>query len=148
MEEEEEEENCAQRVSVFLLAEERVPCSAVVLGPRRLGRLGTLRISVLPRRSQPPSPGVQMCKLHPGRVFPYLKACAHTEASYARSGEGMQNPVPYRLEGVLELTRTFRILDATAFLLEKKGDFAGAYALVHATLKENVTAFDTAYVHV
>jgi hypothetical protein len=60
----------------------------------------------------------------------------------------MQNPVPYRLEGVLELTRTFRILDATAFLLEKKGDFSGAYALVHATLKENVTAFDTAYVHV
>jgi len=86
-----------------------------------------------------------MCKLHAGRVFQYLRACAHTEAAYARSGEGMQNPVPYRLEAVLEMTRAFRILDATAFLLEKKGDYAGAYALVHATLKENVKQFDVAY---
>lgn len=85
-----------------------------------------------------------MCQLRPGRVFPYLKTCAQTEAAYARSGEGMQNPVPYRLEAILDLTRKFRILDATAFLLEKKGDFAAAYALVHATLKENVSKFDTA----
>jgi hypothetical protein len=58
----------------------------------------------------------------------------------------MANPVPYGVKRVLDMTRQHRILDATAFLLEKAGDYAGAYALVHATLKEKVAAFNDAHV--
>ena len=58
----------------------------------------------------------------------------------------MENPVPYGVRRVLEMTRQHRILDATAFLLEKAGDYAGAYALVHATLKEKVSVFNDAHV--
>ena len=58
----------------------------------------------------------------------------------------MVNPVPYGVKRVLDMTRQHRILDATAFLLEKAGDYAGAYALVHATLKEKVAAFNDAHV--
>ena len=70
-----------------------------------------------------------LCKMLPAQVYPYLR----------ESND-------YRLAETLELTRKYRITDATAWLLERKGDLPGAYALIHGTLLEKIKLFNQAYV--
>lgn len=70
-----------------------------------------------------------LCKMFPAKVYPYLRESKD-----------------YRLLESLELTRKYRITDATAWLLELKGDLPGAYALIHGTLLEKIKMFNQAYV--
>lgn len=70
-----------------------------------------------------------LCKLSPAKVYPYLRESKD-----------------YPLDECLELTRKYRITDATAWLLEQKGDLPGAYALIHGTLLEKIKLFNQAYV--
>ncbi|XP_068183630.1 vacuolar protein sorting-associated protein 8 homolog isoform X2 [Antennarius striatus] len=44
----------------------------------------------------------------------------------------------YRLEEAIQITQKYRHNKATAYLLEKKGDVQGAFAVLLATLKENL----------
>ncbi|XP_013387109.1 vacuolar protein sorting-associated protein 8 homolog isoform X2 [Lingula anatina] len=59
-----------------------------------------------------------MCQYQPTAVYSYIKAA-----------EG------YRLEETLELCRKYKVSDATAFLLEKKGDVQGAFNINLETLQ-------------
>eukprot|EP00040_Diaphanoeca_grandis_P035956 m.227446 g.227446 ORF g.227446 m.227446 type:complete len:1426 (-) comp33521_c0_seq2:201-4478(-) len=71
-----------------------------------------------------------LCKISPAKVYPYLR-----EAS------------EYRINECLELARKYRVTDATAWLLEQKGDLPGAYALIHGTLLEKMKLYNQAYIN-
>ena len=70
----------------------------------------------------------RMCQLKPKKVYPYLR-----EAS------------DYRTEECLELVQKYKIMDATAWLLEKIGDVRGAFDLIFGTFNERVRALKIAY---
>ena len=69
-----------------------------------------------------------MCKVQPSSVLPYLRT----------------NP-EYRIDEMLDLCQRNKITDATAWLLEQKGDIAGAYSLVFSTLKARLGTFQEAF---
>ena len=69
-----------------------------------------------------------MCRYDPDDVFGYLK--------------GTDN---YRLEQSLAIVRKLKVVDATAFLLEKTGDVQGAFKLLLENVKEKVTTFSQAF---
>ena len=70
----------------------------------------------------------RMCQLKPKKVYPYLR-----EAS------------DYRTEECLELVQKYKIMDATAWLLEKIGDVRGAFDLIFGTFNERVRGLKVAY---
>eukprot|EP00041_Stephanoeca_diplocostata_P020693 m.467924 g.467924 ORF g.467924 m.467924 type:complete len:1504 (-) comp21642_c1_seq29:5786-10297(-) len=95
------------------------------------------------------------CRLRPHTVYTYLREnAAFDDASTAKQsapgGADVDAPVPpqapFRLKQALELTRRYRITDATAWLLERLGDHPGAFSLIHDTLQERIAAFNGAYI--
>lgn len=62
-----------------------------------------------------------MCQYNPEQVY-----------SYIRSTEG------YRLEETLEICRHFKVMDATAYVLEKAGDIHGAFSIMLENLQKRV----------
>jgi hypothetical protein len=57
-----------------------------------------------------------MCRIEPNMVMFYLK----------------QQQTEYNLESMIALCRKFNVIDALAWLLEKKGDLTQAYSLLFA----------------
>eukprot|EP00047_Mylnosiga_fluctuans_P014336 m.37581 g.37581 ORF g.37581 m.37581 type:complete len:1420 (+) comp5452_c0_seq2:42-4301(+) len=72
-----------------------------------------------------------MCRLHPQAVHPYLSQTAD-----------------YRIDECLEIVRAFKITDATALLLERRGDYLQAFSLMHSTLCDRLRRLNIAFVDV
>ncbi|XP_067145381.1 vacuolar protein sorting-associated protein 8 homolog isoform X3 [Centruroides vittatus] len=62
-----------------------------------------------------------MCRYNPEQVY-----------GYVRSTEG------YRLEETLEICRRYKVMDATAYVLEKAGDIHGAFDIMLESLRKRV----------
>ncbi|KAM9365398.1 vacuolar protein sorting-associated protein 8 homolog isoform 2-T2 [Pholidichthys leucotaenia] len=61
------------------------------------------------------------CRFSPDQVLDFLHTSQH-----------------YRLDEAIQITEKYRCNEATAYLLEKKGDFQGAFAVLLETLKEKL----------
>ncbi|EGD81414.1 hypothetical protein PTSG_02136 [Salpingoeca rosetta] len=69
-----------------------------------------------------------MCRDHPTEVYNYLKTHEHV-----------------RIEQCLVLTKRYKLTDATAWLLERKGEFLQAYALIRETLLTQLSQYNLAF---
>ncbi|XP_055358754.1 vacuolar protein sorting-associated protein 8 homolog isoform X2 [Betta splendens] len=62
-----------------------------------------------------------MCRFSPEQLLNFLQASHH-----------------YRLEEAIEITQKYHLNESTAYLLERKGDIHGAFALLLETLRDNL----------
>ncbi|XP_065068088.1 vacuolar protein sorting-associated protein 8 homolog isoform X2 [Rhopilema esculentum] len=69
-----------------------------------------------------------MCRYDPQNVYPYLRETDN-----------------YRLEQTLAIVRKMKVVDATAYLLERTGDVKGAFNLLLDNLKDKVQDFSESF---
>ncbi|XP_074531432.1 vacuolar protein sorting-associated protein 8 homolog isoform X2 [Halichoeres trimaculatus] len=68
-----------------------------------------------------------LCRLSPQLILDFLQTSQH-----------------YRLEEALQIVQKYHHNEASAYLLEKKGDFQGAFAVLLETLKQKLSLLTTA----
>ncbi len=72
-----------------------------------------------------------MCKKQPTRVYKYLEA--HDN---------------YRVPQCLDLCKRYKLTDATAWLLEKNGQYEEAFSLIKEAVMMSLTNFNKAFLQV